>query len=388
MINGFREDFHNLRVLSTDRLLYGTALFDVSDPKDRIYSLLGIRSAKTQLSSNNSIQVDYTKSTQEVFTDATKIIITETKSFDVCSINISLSSKAVKGLPSWVPDYTSNPTCSTSSFGRPDPQNPYAACGGSEPVVSWPYKDQEHILVALAFRAGRVAKVAQNVVSRNGPLGPLVNEWTGLAARYGPKYVNGEFTPDAFWRTCIGDATVKWRKTPAPQSYYHSLVKMFVDHVMHDLAIEFALTEDSPQIVPGLAERWQSIMNPILGTLLNDAEAVVPSEDHNSDDDGGPTEARGAFFITCEHRKLFITEDHYFGIGPIDLQAGDEIYILSGAKVPFILRKLDLDSRSLPDNYEYDLPAYSMIGETYLHGLMKGEALSAEGFEWGSISIH
>jgi len=59
-------------------------------------------------------------------------------------------------------------------------------------------------------------------------------------------------------------------------------------------------------------------------------------------------------------RAFFIT-DRYVGLGPIGCQEGDKIAIIFGCLTPFILRE--------------DAGAYILIGDSYVQGLMKGEAM-------------
>ncbi|KAH8674262.1 hypothetical protein BX600DRAFT_457272 [Xylariales sp. PMI_506] len=65
-----------------------------------------------------------------------------------------------------------------------------------------------------------------------------------------------------------------------------------------------------------------------------------------------------------EGRLLFYTDRGMFGLGPkstnLEAQCTDEIWILNGAKVPFILR-WDAGMR------------YKIVGEAYVHGVMHGE---------------
>jgi hypothetical protein len=62
-------------------------------------------------------------------------------------------------------------------------------------------------------------------------------------------------------------------------------------------------------------------------------------------------------------RKLFMTESGLLGLGPKTLGQGaskDEVWILMGARVPFILHHIE-DCK------------YRVVGETYVHGVMYGE---------------
>ncbi|RYO79649.1 hypothetical protein DL764_010003 [Monosporascus ibericus] len=59
--------------------------------------------------------------------------------------------------------------------------------------------------------------------------------------------------------------------------------------------------------------------------------------------------------------RIFRTEEQHFGNGPRAVENGDQVWILSGAKVPVILR---------PTNEG----RWKVVGEAYVHGIMQGEA--------------
>lgn len=65
---------------------------------------------------------------------------------------------------------------------------------------------------------------------------------------------------------------------------------------------------------------------------------------------------------TTARRRLFITSKGYLGMGAKALADGDVCCILFGSKVPYILRPLE-DS------------TYFLVGESYVHGIMLGEAM-------------
>ena len=44
------------------------------------------------------------------------------------------------------------------------------------------------------------------------------------------------------------------------------------------------------------------------------------------------------------NRKLFLTRNGYLGLGPNVMQIGDEVYVITGSEVPFVLRKTDRSS--------------------------------------------
>ncbi|KAF6809654.1 heterokaryon incompatibility protein [Colletotrichum musicola] len=77
---------------------------------------------------------------------------------------------------------------------------------------------------------------------------------------------------------------------------------------------------------------------------------------------------RDAWTQDVEPQKvLFVTETAQFGLGPANLQLGDEIWILCGGRVPFLLRP------KAPRTLGND--TYSLIGDVYLEDNMWGESV-------------
>jgi len=70
----------------------------------------------------------------------------------------------------------------------------------------------------------------------------------------------------------------------------------------------------------------------------------------------------GPWIYIYGSRRLFKTSRGYLGIGHDSLLVGDYVAILPGSNVPFALRKVDGNQ-------------YRLVGETYVHGIMHGEAL-------------
>ncbi|KAH8683228.1 heterokaryon incompatibility protein-domain-containing protein [Tricladium varicosporioides] len=85
-------------------------------------------------------------------------------------------------------------------------------------------------------------------------------------------------------------------------------------------------------------------------------------------------------------RRLFITDSGHIGLGPAGLKLDDELYVILGARTPFILRKT---GSSIPKIMEdetskgYIPPqGFQLIGDCYAYGLMDGEAL----VEWKAVA--
>jgi hypothetical protein len=189
---------------------------------------------------------------------------------------------------------------------------------------------------------------------------------------------------EVLWRTWIGDF---YQICPAPSSLATSFRSFICYHVadkIADLFLEDGLVQFEPalialetltqssghlDILPGRKEIVDStidmqtlrnlLRNPSIETENEVRELDIKIVEHAQRFD----EARSA---TNLKRGLFRTSKGFLGLGPCSMRAGDEVWMLQNALVPFILRK-DEHGES-----------YSLIGEAYLHGFMQGEMLTPE----------
>jgi hypothetical protein len=90
-------------------------------------------------------------------------------------------------------------------------------------------------------------------------------------------------------------------------------------------------------------------------------------------------------------RKLFYTEKGYLGLGPASTAVGDVVCIVPGAAGPLVCR-IDEDDVVGLGNHVVDedrggAKKLRFIGESYVHGIMHGEALESEGFRLEDVEI-
>jgi Heterokaryon incompatibility protein (HET) len=73
------------------------------------------------------------------------------------------------------------------------------------------------------------------------------------------------------------------------------------------------------------------------------------------------------------HRQLIVSDNGHVGLASTGADYDDIICILFGGKLPFVLRPVEND----PDVHaEYgDRPLYKIVGTSYIHGLVHGEAM-------------
>lgn len=70
--------------------------------------------------------------------------------------------------------------------------------------------------------------------------------------------------------------------------------------------------------------------------------------------------------------KLSITEGEQLGNGPEGLQAGDEIWVLKGGKMPLILRP-SKEPRAMPELGLEAALCYILVRQCYLDGIIDRE---------------
>ncbi|KLU91790.1 hypothetical protein MAPG_10738 [Magnaporthiopsis poae ATCC 64411] len=81
----------------------------------------------------------------------------------------------------------------------------------------------------------------------------------------------------------------------------------------------------------------------------------------------------GRLVVACSiGRAFFISEKGYFGFAPSTAQVGDQICILAGGQTPYILRRAG--EAVLSDSGT--VPAFKLVGDSYVHGIMHGEAMA------------
>ena len=73
-------------------------------------------------------------------------------------------------------------------------------------------------------------------------------------------------------------------------------------------------------------------------------------------------------YLMTYNSRFFVTEKGCFGLGHKDVERGDEVWVLRGGRVPFLLRREERDEDSAGGDLEFRLK-----GDCYVHGVMDGE---------------
>lgn len=85
---------------------------------------------------------------------------------------------------------------------------------------------------------------------------------------------------------------------------------------------------------------------------------------------------------------LIVTEDGRLGMAPYSSEIGDEIHIIPGSRVPYVLRPVENQAAQGSGVGTDAIPAYTVIGDCYLHGCMDFNASVDDMPEWRLVDLH
>lgn len=269
--------------------------FEATDPRDNIYAMLGLmRLADMPGESRALLQPDYTRSVEDVYRDATVALILAEESLTILSLARPGIRPADYGpLPSWVPDYGGNRRGYASLLGNYPETSPYRASGPTATPGSVAVPGEPRKLRLRAFRVGVVSAVAAEDPTLCQEA--QVTEWQALARRLGPTYAaTGEEAEVALWRTLVGGVNGEDR-AGGREGFGHFVKATFRERIAHGPDLDHML------------RGYQKFTMAWVGESLG--------------------------------RRLFLTRDGLMGKGVPAVKAGDEVYVVAGSMVPFLVRR-------------------------------------------------
>ncbi|RDW72876.1 hypothetical protein BP6252_06783 [Coleophoma cylindrospora] len=351
--------------------------FEATNPLDMIYALLGLTSNSTGITpSDIRVKIDYGLKKDEVYTHVARTILSKTGNLDILSACHLVPNErngwgSSINQPSWVPDWSSSGkhvSLRLQGSWREDYFDFVASGSHTQCVPKFP---DNRTLCLNGILFDKVTAVSLPAETRRAPpdetpgIVVIFTDWfkemyrTHLMfrsidrmfnfGRHKAKYVTGESMFDVYWQTricgCYG-----------PEGY-----DVLYDY-FHDKAKEGNWRHFPPPLIPrnfapGLWIFSLAYIVNLIWLLVKGLFGVKRK----------PAEVDTLLSGKQEHMayglwKFIKTEKGYLGLAPASTQLGDWIGIFEGGKVPLVLRKTE------------DAQSWYMIGESYVHGIMKGEA--------------
>jgi len=318
--------------------LHSLRRFNATDPRDKIYAVLGMEAFQVEEKKDSCslekpwISADYTKSTGEVYRElAAILILKEPKNLTPLSFVQSTQEHPSDNFPSWVPrwDQVNNVHTISISMGA---HGLTANASRDLPVFIQIAESNKNVLEVLGFHFDTIA--TQTKVS---------NERWFNSQKHSMKH----HPVLEFWRREHSNPTLYPTGDPTLFAYAMALTAG-----VHDSHWSF---ENYTEGFEAYIVRLQQME----GQKPDDSSSSLPGETES----GNWRKWERAARDTCWNRTSFSTANGFMGVGPKSLYIGDLVCVLSGGRVPFILRR------------QGDM--FQVIGECYVYGIMNGQAVDS-----------
>ena len=372
LISGFKRDMIN----NPDRVDFSTMLkaFEncgATNPRDKIFALFGFLPEEQR---NRFETPDYRKPVEQVYIETADTLIKQLGNLELLAnagLAIAGQTAGLPNIPSWVPDWTvpKAPGLTLQKHGfsmihpAADPTKEtavYRASGDCSASV-----DDRTERTVLSLRGKLISKVANAGIKF-----PHVGPGASVASKSGQNEMRIH-------------ATKRWAKIEA---CFKLIANMSLP--LYPTAPE-RLSACRVCLVAGKGIFSQDANTDELATVFSFYKKYLDRwlavqrrtwwRDHSLDAEfqAMAHEARYASSLigdATDGRQFFVTEDGHMGLGPHGLKEGDQICIMYGLSVPFVIRYRESG-------------LYSLLGECYVEGIMNGEAIQMENLEETFISL-
>lgn len=365
----------DLNIGATVSFVYIGRVRDSSDPRDRVFSTLGLFKRQPRIRSDEALRgriptPDYSKSVADVFADAAVLVMELTKDAPLFLLSMvedqsRRNPELVGSLPSWVADLTVPLS--------PDPLvrlSPSRAGNENADARLWgPGADYNNNVANPVSIGGKFLRLEgamfETITQVSNPL--EVNEasfsWADVLDAFRPQWagqVSGTVFMDALWRTLTANMEKIGGSLPASAQFGWGFV---------ELLLRRAVIGPSPLATQRLidvltqASSASGAGTPIAPEKIHQCLAILrgPPSQQVAAVKARIEAYRVMMETVCGTRRLLLTNGQYLGIGPRSTAVGDQIWIFPGASVPFVLRPRSSGR-------------FRLVGEAYVHGIMYGEA--------------
>jgi hypothetical protein len=320
---------------------------NASDPRDKLYGILGLGSVDM----TTLVRPDYSLPTEKVYEKFVVSLLEHTKVLDVFSyLRPHQRSKSL--MPSFVPDWHSDLENKPPWTPRPSLVSAYNTSLDSEVV----FKAEAGVL----FIRGRIFDTVKRIATA-----PLLNPTTTCHdPRILDEMLNMARMPPGNVAYGHGDREQFWLAMWADICMDHVHVAAQLDDLQASEHIS-ASYRRMGSVPRQHYENYEQFVR-----SLADGDMKVYTREINKP---GNAEMEAAVSLANASRRGMITDTGCFGLIPMDADVGDVVAVLTGGRVPIILR---------PEG-----GYYTVVGDAYVHGIMDGQAMhDVKELKW--IELH
>jgi hypothetical protein len=347
---------YKLKCLKPPELLWRTRDCEVSNPRDKVIALLGLFPGKFA-----GFRPDYTVSPETLF-HRFAVHVLQSYIFTPEQASIlsyaGLHRRVLPGhLPSWAPDWTSLSTEGPVVFATIR-EKPYSCSGRTVPMLQ-------------SFGSGGAERTM--LASRSLLVGKIVHVTSKCD-------LDGDYETEAERKiTYPQKQWLKWHNEILDLVSSLGTTEGKLNYSDVDDALARTLLADDTYTEGNATHNTSPMLDP--KKAYSEAVASVTAGDR----DMRFTTPAGLFktqtLTVSRQRRFAVTNTGFMSLVPSCTEIGDEIYILSGVTVPFILR-------ACGEGLTAKAQKFQLIGDSYVHGVMDGElVIEKDGVQdWGSWS--
>lgn len=319
--------------------------------EDKIYALLGLASDV----SREQVTISYDTMINDIYQKVALSCLIHDQDLSILGSVQSSSSSTLRGLPSWVSDWSVPRMAYALTFHDEFSSTPAIYTAAKETKYAWKQPQSRSGLILSGFRFDRIIDIGyadetnirvtaishrQNLKPKSIRLFWLLSceRITGVRFRK-QKYITGEDILDVYWQTLCAGCTLENFDIIRKEFLSFDAVMKILSflHTLH-LSSSFRVLEFMM-----FCFMFQKFVFPYFGIK-------PPMQYHGFDQ-------RIVFGMG---RRMARTSEGYIGLVPARTQPGDCVWLLKGGNVPFVVRDESGTKR--------------LVGEAYIHGIMKGEA--------------
>ncbi|KAH6684749.1 heterokaryon incompatibility protein-domain-containing protein [Halenospora varia] len=326
-----------------------------TDSRDKVYSFSGL--IEDPKSSLYPVRVSCHDNASRIFRETAIAILDKDKSLDLLSTPPLPTTSRIKVLPSWVPDWSLSPASTlTYSWGH----GPLSLAGTELATKNLKSRfsaagDTKYILTVS--RSSSLLKVEGYVFDTVVDAGPI---FYGVQVPYIVKSIKDIIKE---WARCIvtllraRKVFIQWQKLANVRSTSPYVTGGSIRDAFWQ-TVSTGEVDDSPRIKTEL-NLWEKVSRSPFGLSYG---ACVFIGHFLTNRPFLMFEIQGRYSL---QRRMVRTKGGYLGLGSRASEVGDSIVLCKGSSVPLILRRQEDGT-------------FSLVGDAYVHGIMKGEAFQVD----------